>query len=89
MVNEREWEKVLKALSNKRRMRIVAFIKRRKRANVGDVAKHIKLSFRSTSKHLSVLEKAGILDKNQVGLYIFYSLTASPSVVFRVLFDLI
>lgn len=70
----RHHEKILKALANKRRLEIIKYIKERKEANVGDIAEHIKLSFKSTSRHLSVLLGADILEKEQRNLSVFYSL---------------
>ena len=61
----KELEKQMKALGNRRRLTILAFLKKVKEANVGDIAMEIKLSFRSTSKHLSVLYAAGIVEKKQ------------------------
>lgn len=68
----KENEKILKAFANARRLQIVKFLKERKRSTVGAVSGHIKLSFRSTSKHLIILRDAGILDKEQKELMAFY-----------------
>ena len=70
----REYEKILKALANKRRLQIVKFLKEKKEANVGEIADHIKLSFKATSKHLAVLSGADIVEKEQRSLSAFYSL---------------
>ncbi len=71
---EKELEKVLKALANKRRLAILKYLKTRRQASVGEIAGAIKLSFRATSKHLSLLSAADILDKEQQGLQIYYRL---------------
>lgn len=73
----KQHEKILKALANKRRLEIIKFLKTNKEANVGEIAGHIKLSFRATSKHLSVLSGADILDKEQRSLSSFYSLNTN------------
>lgn len=70
----REYEKILKALANKRRLQIVKFLKENKEANVGEIALHIKLSFKATSRHLAVLLGADIVEKEQRSLSCFYSL---------------
>ena len=70
----KEHERILKALANRRRLAIVALLKKRNEATVGDIAEHIKLSFTSTSKHLNILARADILDKRQQGLEVFYFL---------------
>lgn len=76
-MTEKELEKVLKALANKRRLAILRYLKERRQAPVGEIAGAIKLSFRATSKHLSILSAADILDKEQQGLQIYYRLADS------------
>ncbi len=51
---ERELEKQLKALANRRRLAILKYLKSKREASVGDIAEEINLSFKSTSKHLAV-----------------------------------
>lgn len=75
-MKDRELETKLKALANRRRLSIVRFIKDKKEASVGDIASAIKLSFKSTSRHLAVLFSAGILEKEQRSLQVFYSITS-------------
>lgn len=75
----REYEKILKALANRRRLHIVKFLKEKKEANVGDIAGEIKLSFKATSKHLSVLLGADIVTKEQRSLSAYYSLDNKPA----------
>ncbi|OGI70670.1 hypothetical protein A3A09_01825 [Candidatus Nomurabacteria bacterium RIFCSPLOWO2_01_FULL_42_20] len=73
----KEHEKILKALANRRRLQILKYLKDKKLATVTLLAEHIKLSFKSTSKHLAILFGAGIVDKEQKSLSMFYSL-ANP-----------
>lgn len=82
-MNEKELEKILKALANKRRLVIIKFIKKSGRSSVGEIAGAIKLSFKATSKHLMILSNAEIVEKEQVGLMVFYFLsqTNNPLVV--------
>lgn len=75
----KDFEKILKALANKRRLEILKYIKQKKEASVGDIAEHIKLSFKSTSRHLSILFRADILDRDQRGLLVFYHLDLTLS----------
>ena len=51
----KELEKVLKILGNRRRLAILALLKRQSEATVGDIADSIKLSFTATSQHLAQL----------------------------------
>jgi DNA-binding transcriptional ArsR family regulator len=73
-MNEKELEKILKALANRRRVAILKYLKRVGRASVGDISEVIKLSFKATSKHLMILSNADIVDKEQVSLSMFYFL---------------
>jgi DNA-binding transcriptional ArsR family regulator len=70
-----ELEKLLKALANRRRLAILIFLKHGGEASVGAVAQEIKLSFRSTSKHLGVLRAVGILEREQRNLQMFYTIS--------------
>ncbi len=70
-------EKNLKALANQRRLTILKYLKKKGTANVGELAAHLRLSFKSTSRHLSILFSKNIVDKNQIGLEVFYSLSGN------------
>jgi len=74
-MQEKELERIFKAFANKRRIAIVSFLKQKGKASVGDIAKAIKLSFRATSKHLVILSTLDVVDKEQVSLTVFYSLS--------------
>jgi len=71
-MKEAELERLLKALANRRRLAILNLLRRRREANVGDIAEAIKLSLTSTSKHLLILERAGFAEKEQKSLQVFY-----------------
>ena len=73
----KDLEKQLKALANRRRLAIVKFLKKSSKASVGDIAKEIKLSFKSTSRHLAILLAADIVEKEQINLHMFYSVYPS------------
>lgn len=75
-VSYKELERILKALANRRRLAIVQTIRKRKEASVGNIATEIKLSFRATSKHLSVLSGAGIVEREQRGTQMLYCLAS-------------
>lgn len=71
--NTKDWEIVLKALANRRRLEILGFLKKREAA-VGEIAEHINLSFKSTSRHLGVLFYAEVVNKDKRSLEVYYSL---------------
>ena len=74
-MKEKELERVLKALANKRRLAIISFLRKKKEANVSDVAESIRLSIKSTSRHLTVLSGADILDREQRSSEVFYKIS--------------
>lgn len=88
-MKDKELEKIFKALANRRRLLILNFLKKKKRANVGEIAEAIKLSFKSTSRHLNVLISAGILDKEQSSLYVFYSFSSEQNEVLKIVLGII
>ena len=85
----KEYEKPLKAFANKRRLAIVKFFKKKKEANVSEIAESIKLSFKSTSRHLAVLLNADILEKEQRNISCFYSLAPKLSLVAKSIVSLL
>jgi len=73
-MKEKEMEKVLKALANERRLLILKILKLKKKRPVGNIAEEIKLSFKATSKHLSILYAKGLVEREQIKLQMYYSL---------------
>jgi DNA-binding transcriptional ArsR family regulator len=74
---EKELEKQLRAMGNRRRLAILKYLKAQGEAPVGDIADEIDLSFKSTSRHLAVLAGADILEKEQRSLKVFYRLASA------------
>ncbi len=64
--------KIFKAIGNERRFLIVNHLFKAKELSVGQISELISLSFRSTSKHLSVLTNSGLVNSRQVSLNKFY-----------------
>jgi DNA-binding transcriptional ArsR family regulator len=85
----KETEKILKALANKRRLAILKYLNKTTKATVGEIAKEIKLSFRSTSKHLGILRAADLLEREQVNLAMYYSLAKPVCSVVKSTLDMI
>ena len=71
----RQLEKILKALANRRRLDVCRILKKKGPLTVGEIAEEIRLSFKSTSRHLALLAAAEILEKEQKSLNVFYSLS--------------
>ena len=85
----KDTEKLLKALANRRRLAIVKYLNKNSKASVGGVAREIKLSFKATSKHLGLLRAADIVDREQVNLQMFYSLSRPLSNVLKSVIDVL
>ncbi len=88
-MKEKELEKILKALANKRRILILKYLKSKGTASVGDIASQIKLSFKATSRHLMVLLHADAVEKDQAGPMMIYCLPKTAHPLVKKLFDLI
>ncbi|HUX35738.1 MAG TPA: metalloregulator ArsR/SmtB family transcription factor [Candidatus Paceibacterota bacterium] len=86
-MNERELEKQLKALANRRRLAILKYLKTHREAAVSEIAGAIHLSLKATSKHLGVLAALDIVERDQRSLQAFYCLTANnPPAVKHILY---
>jgi len=72
-------EKTLKALANRRRLGILRYLKKHREASVKEIAGVIKLSIKSTSRHLSILANADILEHEQRQLFVFYRIAPNQN----------
>jgi len=68
---------LFKALGNPKRMAILKVLLRTNRLPVTELAQRIGLSFKSTSKHLLLLEKLDLIKREQKRTWGFYSLNKS------------
>ena len=82
-------ERVMKAFANKRRLAIVRYLKVNGEARVGDVAGVLRLSIKSTSKHLAILASQNILEKDQRSVEVFYRLAKNPNFSVRQIIRLV
>lgn len=71
----KDLEKILRALANRRRLVILKLLKEKHEVSVSDIASHLRLSFRSTSRHLATLRIAGVVDREQKGLAVYYRIS--------------
>ncbi len=78
-MNERELEKQLKALANRRRLSILKYLKTHREAAVSEIADAIHLSLKATSKHLRMLAALDIVEREQRSLQMFYCLAVIKS----------
>lgn len=70
----RELTRRLKALANERRLKIIESLMDKDELTVGEISQKLKLSYKSVSKHLLILENAGFLSRRQTSTYVYYSL---------------
>ena len=76
-MKERELEKQLKALANRRRLAILKYLREKREAPVAEIADEINLSFKATSKHLGVLAAIDIVERDQRSAQMFYRLASA------------
>ena len=82
-MRDKELERTLKAFANIRRLQILRYLKQEKEAFVGNIADHIRLSFKATSKHLVILSMSDLVEKEQRSVQMFYRLSGTRGVVTR------
>ena len=82
-MNSKELLQQHRALGNKKRLAILSFLKRNKSVHVTEIASGIRLSLRSTSKHLQVLYKAGFLETDKRYVYVYYRITLNQSKILK------
>ena len=68
-------EKITKAFGNISRLKILQFLKKRKEASVTTISGGTKCSYKATSKHLSILFRVDIVDREQRGYEMQYRLS--------------
>lgn len=78
----KESTRVLKALANERRLKILKILFEKGPLAVGDISAAINLSFRSTSRHLLIMEKVSLLTRKQVKTNVFYDVAKLDSEAF-------
>ncbi|MDP7247398.1 MAG: metalloregulator ArsR/SmtB family transcription factor [Candidatus Peribacteraceae bacterium] len=76
-------DRQLKALANRRRLDVLAFLKKNHSAYVGEITKEIGISMQALSKHLKQLADANIVTSKKRGLYVTYRLFVPQSSIVR------
>ncbi|MBU1126460.1 MAG: helix-turn-helix domain-containing protein [Patescibacteria group bacterium] len=70
-------ERILKVLANRRRLKILKYLKDHPVASVSEIADAIDLSIQSTSKHLTILKSIQAVRTKQSSLLVYYYLAES------------
>ena len=84
----RNLERSLKAIANRRRLCVLQLLSRRA-MSVIELSAELRLSFRSTSKHLQVLTQGGFVESEQIGRSMYYKLSNDLSSKHRKLLALL
>ncbi len=71
-MSNKELVRVFKAMGNERRLLILKHLFDKKQLTVGHISELIQLSFKSVSRHLSVLSSANLVDSKKVNLNHIY-----------------
>lgn len=69
-----ELKEILGIFSEKHRLEILKFLKDESNRSVGQIADHLEISFKATSKHLLFLAKKGVLKRRYDGPFVLYSI---------------
>lgn len=70
----KRWSIIFKALGNINRLKIVVLLSRQGRMAVGDIARELKISVKSTSKNLVFLQQLDILDNVGKHNHVYYNM---------------
>lgn len=76
-------EKIYKALAHSGRLHIVKYLRTMKYANVTTIANSVAISVKTVSKHLQILESAGIIHAERHGVATYYSIKKPLSPLIR------
>ncbi|TAL19597.1 ArsR family transcriptional regulator [Patescibacteria group bacterium] len=67
-----KWERLYKALANKRRLGIISSLSRHRELSVAEISEQLHLSFKATSKHLNILKTEDLVQNEQRSRQVFY-----------------
>lgn len=79
----KRWVNIFKALGNINRIKIIEMLFDSKSMNVTDIAEKIKISIKSTSRHLMILRNLELLESDGRNGHVFYSLNKNAPEDFK------
>lgn len=85
----RKLARLFKALGNEKRLEILQLLSKKKEMSVEEIADKINLSFKSTSKHLILLEQLDLLERQKKGASVYYQIVSSPTSLAKTLLRLV
>ena len=87
--NLKEMEKIIKALADKNRLRIIYLLNGKRDICVCEITDIIGLSQPTISSHLRLLENAGLVESNKDGLWVNYNINSQADLFSRRLVEMI
>lgn len=78
-MSNKELVKICKAIGNERRLLILKHLFSKKTLTVGQISELIHLSFKSVSRHLSVLSNANLVEIRKINLNHIYSINTKSA----------
>ena len=74
----KRWTVVFRALANINRLKIITILSERNSKTVGELARDLDISPKSTSKHLIILKNLDILESRGKDGHVHYSISNRP-----------
>ena len=74
--SEEMLQDTLKALSDPTRRKILEMLKKGP-LSAGEIGEHFEMTGATLSHHLSILKKAGLVDDNKKGTFVYYEINTS------------
>ena len=87
--NLKNIEKIIKALADKNRLRIVCLLNEKQDLCVCEITDIIGLSQPTISSHLRLLENAGLIESDKDGLWVNYNINNRSGLFSRKLIEMI
>ena len=87
--NLKNIEKIIKALADKNRLRMVYLLNEKKDLCVCEITDIIGLSQPTISSHLRLLENAGLVESDKDGLWVNYNINSYADLFSRKLIEMI
>ncbi|GMR19077.1 MAG: hypothetical protein BMS9Abin34_203 [Patescibacteria group bacterium] len=78
-MNEKEWEKIFKALGNENRLKIIKMLWGGKKMSVSEIRQKLGISYKWTSLNLNNLKRVGILESRGARGQVFYYMSPKLS----------
>lgn len=81
----RKLEKIVKGFSNHRRIEILALLDRKRNLSVMDVARELRVNFKTISEHIRRLTHAGLVTKKNMGAAVEHTVSKLGGYVLKFL----